>query len=72
MMGDVAEIGSNGTWGHERSSIKEVTFDLDFKGWVGICENKKVERTFPKEAKTRDLRGLRTGVWWRVCLVGAS
>lgn len=43
-MSDITEIGNNCVRGCERSSIKEVTFDLDFKGWAGIWEKMKVQR----------------------------
>lgn len=45
-----------------------MTFDLDFKGWAEICE-KKVERAFQTESRTRDFKGLRsskTQGWLRV------
>lgn len=35
-----------------------MTFDLDFKEWTEICEEKAVERAFQIETKTRDLKGL--------------
>lgn len=45
-----------------------MTFDLDFKRWAEICE-KKVERAFQTESRTRDFKGLRsskTQGWLRV------
>lgn len=36
--------------GNDRSATAEVTFDLDFKRWAGICK-KIVGRAFQLEAK---------------------
>lgn len=58
-MSDITEIGNNSVQGCERRSIKEVTFDLDFKGWAGIWEKMKVQRAIEGEAETRDLGRVR-------------
>lgn len=46
VMSDITKIWSNDAWKHESSSMKKITFDLDFIGQAAICEKKKVDRAF--------------------------